>query len=103
DVWGVHGVGGVLGTISLGLFASKAVNPGGADGLFAGDGSFLFKQTVAVLACSAWAFAFTYVMLFLINKVTPVHVTEAEETEGLDTALHSEHAYDLDAPAGENL
>ena len=94
DVWGVHGVGGVLGTILLGVFASKAVNPAGADGLLAGNGSFLMKQTVAVLGASAWAFVFTYGMLIVIDKVTPVKVSEAEEAD-LDKSLHGEDAYDL--------
>ena len=97
DVWGVHGVGGVLGTILLGVFASVAVNANGADGLLAGNATFLEKQTVAVLGASVWAFAFTYGMLFVINKITPVKVSEAEEAAGLDTALHSEQAYDFDA------
>jgi Amt family ammonium transporter len=55
------------------------------------------KQTVAVLAASVWAFAFTYGMLAVINKITPVKVSEADEATGLDTALHSEQAYDLDS------
>ncbi|HEV7554426.1 MAG TPA: hypothetical protein VGO00_03160, partial [Kofleriaceae bacterium] len=98
DVWGVHGVGGVLGTISVGLFATLAVNGGGSDGVFAGGGaSLLFKQTIAVLGASVWAFAFTYGMLYVIDKVTPVKVSEADEVAGLDTSLHSEQAYDLDA------
>jgi Amt family ammonium transporter len=96
DVWGVHGVGGVLGTILLGVFASVAVNDAGADGLLAGNAAFLGKQTVAVLGASVWAFVFTYGMLFVINKITPVKVSEADEAAGLDTALHGEHAYDLD-------
>ncbi len=94
DVWGVHGVGGILGTILLGVFASKAVNPAGADGLLAGNPSFLMKQTVAVVGASAWAFLFTYGMLIVINKITPVKVSEAEEAD-LDKALHGEDAYDL--------
>jgi len=96
DVWGVHGVGGILGTIMLGVFASKAVNPGGADGLLAGNPGFLFKQTVAVVGASIWAFAFTYGMLAVINRITPVKVTEKEEKDGLDMALHGEHGYELD-------
>jgi len=95
DVWGVHGVGGILGTVLLGVFASTAVNPGGRNGLLAGDSSFLMKQTVAALVASAWAFVFTYAMLFVIDKITPVKVTEAEESAGLDTSLHGEDAYDL--------
>jgi Amt family ammonium transporter len=96
DVWGVHGVGGVLGTILLGVFASLTVNANGADGLLAGNAAFLGKQTVAVLGASIWAFAFTYGMLIVINKITPVKVTEADEATGLDTALHSEQAYDFE-------
>ena len=99
DVWGVHGVGGVLGTMSLGVFASTAVNSAGADGLLAGNASFFVKQTVAVLGASVWAFAFTYGMLFVINKITPVRVSKEVETLGLDTALHSEQAYELEAIA----
>ncbi len=94
DVWGVHGVGGVLGTILLGIFASKAVNGAGADGLIFGGGAFLFKQVVAVIGASAFAFIFTYIMLIIINYITPVKVDETMEKEGLDVALHGEKAYD---------
>lgn len=94
DVWGVHGVGGVLGTILLGFFASKAVNAAGADGLVFGDSSFLFKQIVAVVAASVYAFIFTYLMLIIINTLTPVKVTETIEKQGLDEGLHGEKAYD---------
>jgi len=95
DVWGVHGVGGVLGTILLGFFATKAINPAGADGLFAGGGAtFLMKQVAAVAIASAYAFIFTYVALAVINLVTRVRVSEEEEMAGLDTSLHGEKAYD---------
>jgi Amt family ammonium transporter len=94
DVWGVHGIGGVLGTILLGVFASKAANAAGADGLWFGNSTFFFKQLVAVTAASAYAFVFTYIMLSLINMVTRVRVSEAEEEAGLDMAIHGEKAYD---------
>jgi Amt family ammonium transporter len=94
DVWGVHGIGGVLGTILLGVFASKAVNVAGADGLLFGSSSFLLKQIVAVVGASAYAFGFTYLMLIIINLITPVRVSEAEEMAGLDNSLHGEKAYD---------
>lgn len=94
DVWGVHGVGGVIGTILLGVFAYKSLNPAGADGLLAGNPSFFFKELIAVIAASAYAFIFTYLMLILINMITPVRVSEAHEREGLDAALHGEKAYD---------
>jgi len=93
DVWGVHGVGGALGILMLGLFASLAFNPAGTDGLLLGNPSFFVKQLVAILLSSVWAFAFTYAMLWLIDRVTPVKVDPAAEESGLDTALHGETAY----------
>ena len=93
DVWGVHGVGGMLGVILLGVFASKAVNVAGADGLLLGGGTFFLKQTVAVVVASIYAFAFTFIALKLINVFTPVRVEEKEEEVGLDDALHGEQAY----------
>jgi Amt family ammonium transporter len=94
DVWGVHGIGGVLGTILLGVFATKAVNGAGADGLLTGSFSFFTKELIAVIIASAYAFIFTYIMLILINLITPVRVSEEHEKSGLDEALHGEQAYD---------
>lgn len=93
DVWGVHGVGGIMGVILLGLFASKAVNPSGADGLFYGGGMFFLKESLTVLGASIYAFLFTYLMLKVINRITPVRVTRADEESGVDSALHGENAY----------
>ncbi len=92
DVWGVHGVGGALGIILLGLLGSTAINPAGANGLLYGGGAFFVKQLVAVVVSSIYAFVFTYAMLWIINKVTVVKTTEAEETT-LDESLHGESAY----------
>ena len=94
DVWGVHGVGGFLGILMLGLFANKAFNPAGTNGLLYGNPSFFVKQVVAVLFSSVWAFAFTYGMLWVINLFTPVKVTEMSEELGLDESIHGEHAYE---------
>jgi Amt family ammonium transporter len=94
DVWGVHGMGGVLGTILLGVFASKAINPAGADGLIHGGSSFFIKETVATLGAAVYAFVFTYIMLVVINKITKVRVPEHIEDKGLDEGLHGETAYD---------
>lgn len=93
DVWGVHGVGGLLGVILLGLMASKAVNPNGADGLFNGNASFFGVQLLAVLFSSVYAFGVTYLMLAVINRITRVRTTVGEEERGLDDALHGEVAY----------
>ncbi len=92
DVWGVHGMGGVTGTILLGVFASEAIN--GQAGLIEGNAGFFVKELVAVLIASAYAFLFTYLMLLVINKITKVKVSEEEEAMGLDASLHGENAYD---------
>jgi ammonium transporter, Amt family len=95
DVWGVHGVGGVLGVICLGLFATTAVNANGANGLFygMGGGAFFAKQSIAVIGAALYAFVFTYIMLWLLNKITPVRTSEQQETTGLDEDQHGEVAY----------
>jgi Amt family ammonium transporter len=95
DVWGVHGVGGILGIVLLGVFASKAWNPGGADGLLQGNPGFFGVQVGAAIICSAWAFIFTYGMLWLINLVTPARVDAQAQERGLDIELHGEEAYPL--------
>jgi Amt family ammonium transporter len=94
DVWGVHGIGGALGIVMLGMFASKAMNSAGADGLFSGGSHFFIKQCIAAAGASVYAFLFTYVMLAIINKITKVRVPEADEDLGLDASQHGEKAYD---------
>ncbi len=94
DVWGVHGVGGFLGIVMLGIFANKQFNPEGANGLLYGDPVFLLKQVTAVVFSSVWAFGFTYAMLRIIDAFTTVKVSEASEEIGLDESLHGEHAYE---------
>jgi Amt family ammonium transporter len=93
DVWGVHGVGGALGIVLLGVFASKSWNPAGADGLLAGNTSFFVTEIGAVLLAIVWASAFTYGMLWLIDRVVPVRVSNATEEMGLDAGIHGEEAY----------
>ncbi len=93
DVWGVHGVGGLIGVIFLGIFASKVWNPAGSDGLLRGNVGFFGKQMAAVGISSVWAFGFTYGMLWIIDRITPVRVTANAEVKGLDTDLHGEEAY----------
>jgi len=95
DVWGVHGVGGMLGIISLGIFANLAVNAAGSNGLLLGNSSFFLKELAAVVGSSAYAFVVSYGMLWLINKIIPVKVTAREEEIGLDESLHGETAYEM--------
>ena len=93
DVWGVHGVGGVLGVISLGILGNKVVNAGGADGLIHGGANFFLKETLAVAGTAVYAFVFTYAMLYVINLITPVRTSTEEEELGLDASVHGETAY----------
>lgn len=94
DVWGVHGVGGILGTILLGVFASKDVN--GVSGLIEGDVHQFLLQLFGTLFAAVYAFVVTWLILKVVDKFLPVRVTEEEEIEGLDHALHHEDAYHLD-------
>lgn len=98
DVWGVHGVGGFLGTIMLGVFGTAAVNIKGLAvwpvGLLEGGTSFFLKQSVTAIGTVGYAVGFTLLMLWLINKIVPVRVTEEEQMLGLDESLHGENAYE---------
>lgn len=93
DVWGVHGVGGIIGTILLGVFASKDVN--GISGLIEGDVHQFGIQIFGTLLASAYAFVITMLILKVVNKFLPVRVTPEEERIGLDASLHHEEAYHL--------
>jgi ammonium transporter, Amt family len=96
DVIGVHLVGGILGSLLLGLFADTAVNAAGRDGLFHGGGlSLLGDQTIAVLATLAFSFAVTFVIAKVLGKVLPggLRISEEDEETGMDLSLHSEVAY----------
>jgi Amt family ammonium transporter len=92
DVWGIHGVGGLLGTILLGIFGTLSVNPNGANGLMHGGSKFFMIQLSAALVAAAYAFIFTYLMLVAINLFARVKVTPQEEEMGLDAVYHGEIA-----------
>lgn len=94
DVWGVHGVGGTLGIIMLGLLGTTVVNAAGANGLFFGGGDFFFKQIIAIIIVDIYCFAFTYLALVVINLFTQVGVSKEHEELGLDDSLHGETAYE---------
>jgi Amt family ammonium transporter len=93
DVVGVHGVGGTWGALATGLFASKAINAAGADGLFYGNPGQLGIQAVSILATWAFAFLGSYVLLKVVDALVGLRVTEEEEFLGLDVSQHSENAY----------
>ena len=93
DVFAVHGVGGILGMLSVGVFASLSVNPAGADGLIAGNGMQLLKQLAGIVTVGAYSFGLTWVLGKLVGLTMGLRVTPSEETVGLDLAQHGERAY----------
>lgn len=93
DVVGIHGVGGILGTLCLGIFASTAVNPGGADGLLAGNPGQLFVQFKGALIVSMYAFAVSWIIFKVIHATIGMRLTDDNEVAGLDSTEHSETAY----------
>ncbi|HEU4388303.1 MAG TPA: ammonium transporter [Blastocatellia bacterium] len=93
DVFGVHGIGGTWGALATGLFASKAINPAGNDGLFNGNPGQLLTQLMGVGAAWALAGVGTFLILKLVSLVTSLRVSEEDELAGLDLAAHGEVAY----------
>jgi Amt family ammonium transporter len=94
DAFGIHGVGGMLGALLVGVFSRKVLNPSGADGLLAGDPSLLLKQAVGLLAAGAWTVVLTLGILWVLDRALGgLRVTEDEEREGLDATQHGEAAY----------
>jgi Amt family ammonium transporter len=93
DVVGIHGVGGLVGTLLLGVFASTTVNPGGVDGLIAGSATQLGYQALGVVIVTAYAFTVSWVLLKVIQATMGLRVSEENEVQGLDYTEHSETAY----------
>ncbi|MBI4805906.1 MAG: ammonium transporter [Desulfovibrio sp.] len=93
DVVGVHGLGGTWGALATGLFASKAVNEAGNDGLFFGNPEQLWIQFVSVVATWVFCFVGTMVILAVVNAIVKVRVGEEDEDKGLDVSQHGETGY----------
>jgi Amt family ammonium transporter len=93
DVFAIHGVGGILGMLATGIFATLAINSGGADGLLAGNGTQFLKQLLGVVAVGAYAFVGTWILGKLVDVTIRLRVGQTEETVGLDLSQHGERAY----------
>jgi Amt family ammonium transporter len=100
DVFGVHGVGGLLGALLTGVLASKVWNPAGQDGLIRGGTGVFVEQVIGALAAASFAAAGTFVLLKVLDKVMGLRAQKDEELEGLDVTLHGEEAYTLAEGAG---
>ena len=97
DVVGIHAVGGITGALLIGVFASQAVNPAGANGLLVGGGlALLGKQALAVAAAAAFAFAGSWILFKLVDKFVGLRVSAEDEHSGLDLAQHKEAGYIFD-------
>ena len=93
DVVGIHGVGGITGTLLLGVFASTSVNAGGVDGLIAGSFTQLFIQMFGIVVVCGYAFAVSWIILKVVDVFIGLRVAAEAETQGLDFTEHSETAY----------
>ena len=95
DAFGVHGIGGIWGALATGLWANKAVNSAGADGLFYGNPGQFLIQAKAVLVTLVYSFVVTFVLLKVIDAVMGLRVSEQDETIGLDLTQHREAGYTI--------
>jgi len=93
DAFGVHGVGGILGTFATGLFAQTLINPSGNNGLFFGNHKLLISQMLAILITAAYSFIMTAIILKAIDKTLGLRVDEESEVSGLDISQHGESGY----------
>src|SRR3990167_8950764 len=93
DVFGIHGVGGIWGSLATGLFASTAVNPAGANGLFFGNAKLLGIQFIAVLGSVVYAAVVTFALIKIVDLIMGFRVDDETESAGLDLTQHQESAY----------
>ncbi len=101
DVVGVHGIGGIVGMLGIGLLATTAVNSAASDGLLYGGGLVLLgKQILAILGTIAYAFVMTWIIAKVIDRTMGFRIDPEDEIAGLDTTVHAESAYDLAGVAG---
>jgi Amt family ammonium transporter len=103
DAFGVHGIGGVVGALLLGLFAQKTWNAAGADGLFTHNPRFFVVQVIAVLATLLYSVTVTFVLLKVLDKTVGLRVHSDVEREGLDVNLHGEEGYAIGAAMGGHV
>jgi len=93
DVFAVHGIGGTIGALCTGLFATAAI--GGTDGLFFGNPGQFTTQLISVVAAWVYSFGVTFIILKVLDAVMGLRVSEEDEVQGLDLSLHGERAYTL--------
>ena len=95
DVIGIHGTGGIVGSVLTGVFATVLINPDGTNGLLYGSFKLFNAQIVSTIASIAFSFFGTILILYIIDKISGLRVSEFEEMQGLDISQHGENAYRL--------
>jgi len=95
DVVGVHCIGGIVGALATGLFASKLINPAGGDGLFFGNPGQLWVQFIAVAATLLYSFVVSLILFKVLDLTMGLRVSADDEVAGLDLSEHQEIAYNL--------
>jgi Amt family ammonium transporter len=93
DVVGIHGLGGTWGALATGLFASRAINPAGSDGLFFGNPHQLAIQFISVAATMIFTFLMTLMIMKVVDILVGLRISEEDEERGLDMSLHDEAGY----------
>jgi Amt family ammonium transporter len=93
DAWAVHGVGGTWGAFATGIFASSAINSGGANGLLYGNANQLLIQAISIVAVAIYSVTVTFVLLKIVDATIGLRVKDEEESVGLDISQHGERAY----------
>lgn len=103
DVVGVHGVGGIVGALLTGVFASTVINDAGANGLVHGNPALMINQIIAIVATIAFTFIMSFIILKVIDAVMGLRIDEEDEVTGMDLSLHNETGYALGGFSGGSL
>ena len=100
DAFGVHGIGGMWGAIATGLWATTAVNPDGANGLFYGETNLFFAQVISIVVAIIFAVGGSTVLYKIVSAVVALRANDEEEITGLDLTEHGERGYNAGLFAG---
>ena len=102
DAFGVHGVGGIWGAVATGLWATTAINPDGANGLFYGESDLFTAQIISIVVAIIFAVIGSTLLYKIVNSIIPLRVDENEEIVGLDVVEHGERGYNLGLFSGSS-
>ena len=102
DAFGVHGIGGIWGAVATGLWATTAINPDGANGLFYGESNLFYSQIISIGVAIVFAVVGSIILYKIVNAIIPLRVDASEEIGGLDVMEHGERGYNLGIFSGSS-